>query len=133
MGFDLLVGRVNDTLAVDFEHIKMLCLIAEMYVYLGDTAFLVLNGKALGTFSNAIIAKVRPAGACWVYSVCEALLRAFPGQGAELFLRNGVFSAMLQSCAAYVAQPTDSEPDRVISLYLNCIARTVFSSSLVMH
>jgi hypothetical protein len=39
----------------------------------------------------------------------------------------------LQSCAANVAQQTDCEPDRVISLSLNCIARTVFSSSLVMH
>jgi hypothetical protein len=28
---------------------------------------------------------------------------------------------------------TDCEPDRVISLYLNCTARTVFSLSLVMH
>lgn len=72
VGFDVLFGRVNDTLVVDFEHIKMLCLIAEMYVYLGGTAFLDSNGKALGRFLNVTIRKVRPAGACWVYSVCEA-------------------------------------------------------------
>jgi hypothetical protein len=103
-------------------------MISEMYIMLGGKGFLATNAEILCKVLHLTVAKVRPRGAKYVGLVLEALLREYPSDGGHLLLRSGILDTILRSCALNYASGKQCEPDRVISLYLNSLARVLHAS-----
>lgn len=122
--FQLVVRLVE----VDFEHLRLLMMIAEMYVMIGGNAFLYTNADALSRLLHLTVGQVRQRGAKYIGLVLEALLREYPSGGGLFLLRNGVLSTMLHSCALNYFDDEQRESDGVLTVYLNSLARILIAS-----
>lgn len=103
-------------------------MITEMYILLGGKAFLAANSEALCKILHLTVTKVRPRGVKYIGLVLEALLRECALEGGLLLFHWGILETMLRSCALNCANVRECEPDRVIILYLNALARVSIAS-----
>ena len=87
--------------------------------------FLATHGESLCEMLTLTIGKVRPRGAKYVGLILESLLREYPSDGGLLLLRSGILETMLRSCSSSYSGSGQCEPDRVIALYLNSLARVL--------
>ena len=111
---------------------RLLMVITEGYILLGDSAFLSLHSSTLQQILHIVIGQVSPRGVPYVFLVLEAILRKFPVEGGLLVVNAGIISTILKSCAANWFNAEDCEPDRVIILYLTAISRILLSSPHVL-
>jgi len=94
---------------------RVLSLITEYYIFLGDATFLNVHAKNLILFFDSTICNVRPRGALCVALVLEALLRKFPLEGGSLLIHGGIAVKMLESCMwNFVENDEKREVDSVI-------------------
>lgn len=107
-------------------------MITEIYIMLGGKVFLAANSESLCKLLHLTVAKVRPRGAKYIGLPLEALLREYPLDGGLLLLRCGILETMLRSCALNYGNDRDCEPDRVITLYLNALARMLIASPTIL-
>mmetsp|Transcript_44834 Transcript_44834/g.136923 ORF Transcript_44834/g.136923 Transcript_44834/m.136923 type:complete len:281 (+) Transcript_44834:1461-2303(+) len=100
-------------------------LIAEMYVLQGGASFLNFHSSSLVHLLSLTVGVVRPRGAAYVGLVLEALLRRFPAEGGSLLVGGGagVAEMMINSCGSNWTRNEESEPDRVVVIYLTAMAR----------
>lgn len=107
-------------------------MIFEMSIMLGGQTFLAAHAESLCKCLCLTLTKVRPRGAKYVALVLEALLREFPLDGGLLLLRCGILQTMVRACAMSWSNSEESEPQQVVSLYLNSLARVLFISSGIL-
>jgi hypothetical protein len=106
----------------------MLMRITEHYIILGGVAFLNDHAATLQTVLVNLIGAVSPRGEAYVSLVTEALLRQFPAEGGLLLLQCGVIKKFLNACSLASSGSTESQPDRVLVLYLTTMARVLIAS-----
>ena len=122
--------RIQGILDNDLEHVKSVMMVMECYILIGGDVFLSQegNGETILKLLHFTVGEVRPKGAMYVSLVLEALLRACPEKGVALLNRGGILEKLVLSCEANYNNEKQCEPDRVIVLYLNTIARTILQS-----
>eukprot|EP00804_Cyclotella_cryptica_P008499 CCRYP_004002-RB/>CCRYP_004002-RB protein AED:0.01 eAED:0.01 QI:3/1/1/1/1/0.75/4/605/1092 len=115
-------------LSKDLEHVVILMKITEHYIILGGDDFLKEYGTTLQTVLVNLIGEVSPRGEAYIALVTETLLRKFPVEGGLLLLHCGVLKKFLDACSLNWSESKESEPDRVIVLYLTAMARIFIAS-----
>lgn len=111
---------------------SLIMMITEMYIMIGGGDFLRTNAEPLSEVLQLTVGNVRPRGAKYVGLVLEALLRDYPSEGGALLLRTDVLMALLRSCASTFANDGEREPDRILCVYLNALARVLVASPCIL-
>ena len=108
--------------------------ITEYYIISGGAEFLNDHTVTLQTvLRNLLGEEMKPRGLAYVALVIEALLRSFPIEGGLLFRQCGLLKLFLEACAANYWEQDDSEPDRVIVLYLTALSRILLANSRMVE
>ena len=108
--------------------------ITEHYIILGGIDFLNEHSTAMQRVLCNVVGEVRPRGASYIFMVVEALLvTGGPIQGGQLLLSCGILTTFVDACAHSYFEDENSEPDRVIVLYLTVLARVSCSSPSMLE
>ena len=107
---------------------SVLMKIIEMYVLLGGRAFFGRHAVTLQTTLRGVASQeMSPRATAYFFLAVETILRAYPVDGASLLLRCDVLQMFIRACASSQFGEVDSDPDRVIVLYLSALARVFLS------
>lgn len=123
-----IVGNVLLLLTSRFILQSALAKITERYIVIGQKDFLNEHAYTLQSMLNNLVGEVSPRGQAYVMLVTEALLRQFPSEGGQLLMQCEVIKRYLGACSLASSTPEESEPDRVIVLYLTTLARIYLDS-----
>jgi len=113
-------------------HPRVVMMLAADYVLMGGRDFLQSESNKLAELLSLTVTKVQPRGAEYVALVLEALLRAFPLEGGLLLMESQVIPTMLKSCASHYLEDDNSEPRRVVNLYLTSICRSLLGNRTLL-